>query len=225
MREHPILFTGEMVRAILAGRKTQTRRAITSSNTIIDGQGRAMKTGPMAWANFDLGRAVVDSGPSAAGNPGPYLRAPNTATGTWHQLYPDLCVGDVMWVREACFESGGHGYYAADGIRKAAEKWWYSRPTCPGIHMPRWACRIELEVVGVRPERIQDIAPYDVLAEGITQDDSRGTPGDHPIEYFNDTCASVFRDLWDSINADRGFGMDANPWVWVKAFKRKESNR
>lgn len=81
-------------------------------------------------------------------------------------------------------------------------------PWKPSIFMPRWACRLVLEITKVRVERVQDITAADAIAEGIVVDNSqlRETPN--------------FRELWDSINAKRGFGWKVNPWVWVIEFKR-----
>jgi hypothetical protein len=75
--------------------------------------------------------------------------------------------------------------------------------------MPRWASRITLEVTGVRVERVQEIRTSDIDAEGLPI--GRGLGGSQEME---------FRKLWDSINAKRGYGWDANPWVWVVEFKR-----
>ncbi len=137
--------------------------------------------------------------------------------------------------------------YAADG---AEEEWvdlddrgvptygsrW--RGKRPSIHMPRWASRITLEVVSVRVERVQEIDDGDAIFEGV---DSRQVdlgdrvgrrwvaPGVEMTNCMGDVATDVawymsardaFRELWDSINAKRGYGWDANPWVWVVEFKR-----
>ena len=89
--------------------------------------------------------------------------------------------------------------------------------------MPRWASRLTLEVTGVRVERVQDISEVDAEAEGIECfDPDRDAsicriPGG---EWEYDTARNAFRDLWDSINGARGYGWDANPWVWIVEFKR-----
>ncbi|MFM0375171.1 hypothetical protein [Paraburkholderia aspalathi] len=84
----------------------------------------------------------------------------------------------------------------------------------PSIHMPRWACRLELEITNVRVERLQDISEADAIAEGVNAG---------PWEYDNgegtETARESFHCLWDSPNAARGCGWDANPWVWVVGFR------
>jgi len=82
----------------------------------------------------------------------------------------------------------------------------------PGIHMPKWACRLWLEITGVRVERVQDISEEDARAEG-----SEWLPI-HPGNGTN--YIRSFADLWDSINVKRGYGFDVNPLVWVVEFKK-----
>jgi hypothetical protein len=91
--------------------------------------------------------------------------------------------------------------------------------------MPRWASRLTLEVTGVRVERLEDISETDAIAEGM--DTIRFTPGDysHPTYDLNKSIAqNNFSSLWDSLYAKRGFGWDANPWVWVIEFKKANQN-
>ena len=108
MADRPILFSAPMVRALLAGTKTQTRRLLTPRNTLFDG-GR--------WPNylaehaFHWDRAWIDLGPSPAGNPGPYLKLPVTNIAmqpesreeTVHRVYPVTQPGDRLWVREGWY--------------------------------------------------------------------------------------------------------------------------
>lgn len=212
-KERPILFSGEMVRAILEGRKTQTRRIVNVSSTLIDGS----HVSPKTWRNYglDFGRAFVDNGPSPAGNPGPYLKAPALRYGwqdeTTHRLYPKWQLGDLLWVRETwgwnrCLHCPIH-YRATEpewkekSVNPMAR--WY-----PSIHMPRSASRITLEVCKVRIERLAEITTADVLAEGIHHSAAAGAP------------IVAFKQLWDSLNAARGFSWDSNPWVWVVEFRR-----
>jgi hypothetical protein len=176
MKERPIIFNGEMVRAILDGRKSQTRRVVR-------------------W------RAYSDES---------------------IRVYPHECPygvpGDRLWVRETfCIESSREvGPYdirwkATDptpeleiGTGEAGAKW------SPSIHMPRWASRITLEIVNVRVERVQEITETGAILEGV--DASK----------YEKSYRYAFTQLWDSINAKRGFGWDANPWVWVLEFKKVE---
>lgn len=192
MTEHPILFSGPMVRAILDDSKTQTRRIIKPQ---ADDRG-------YRWT-FD--------------------RMEN-----WHGQRvqgPVYEPGDRLWVRESLVrhDRGIPCRYAADGgpVFRDGETvgWSWERNRLPSIHMPRWASRLLLEVVEVRVERLQDITAADVLAEGVLTDHSRGLVGQHPIEYFDDTTVSVFRDLWDSINSKRA-PWSSNPWVWCISFRR-----
>src|SRR5690606_20772737 len=91
----------------------------------------------------------------------------------------------------------------------------------PSIHMPRWASRITLEITDVRVERLQDITEADIIAEGCTVDAVArwaGVPwSDMP------TLHHAFRVGWDRLNARRGYGWDANPWVWAITFRRLEA--
>ncbi len=121
-------------------------------------------------------------------------------------------IGDLLWVRETFWEVDGYYFYRADG-RDDFERW------KPSIHMPKIASRITLEIADIRVERVQDIyAKKDILAEGITDrmaQEATKTERDWP-----DAHAAAFANLWDSINAKRGYSWDSNPWCWVVDFKR-----
>jgi len=91
----------------------------------------------------------------------------------------------------------------------------------PSIHMPRWASRLTLEVTGVRAERVQEISYDDARAEGINGGcGSCGRPEPCGCPYPLPDPPRVFRGLWNSINAARGYGWDVNPWVWCVSFRR-----
>lgn len=199
--EHPILFSAPMVRAILDGRKTQTRRIITRRNSYIDG-------GPAyarIWDGLRFDDAWVDRGPSPAGNPGPYLKVPRVLTENGkmvdefvHRIYSRIQVGDVLWVREGfryVDASKAVVMYRADHKYGGTFKW------KPSIHMPRRASRVKLEVTAVHPEHVQSIEERDIRAEGLRNE-------------------REFIDLWNSLNEKRGFGWDLNPWIRSIAFRR-----
>lgn len=213
VKEYPILFSGAMVRAILSGKKTQTRRLVKLNAEL------------MARGCTSLDGAWVDPG----FGDGQYLKVPGPDE-TSHRLYcPFGYVGDRLWVREtwslgrATFgkhdgpsappQRGGARspvIYRADGLINDAEFKWR-----PSLHMPRWACRIKLEIVGVRVERVKNISHDDAVAEGCYQI----KPCDE-YPHGNAWGRAGFSVLWDSINKERGFGWNANPWVWVIEFKK-----
>ncbi|MES2355582.1 MAG: hypothetical protein V4568_14530 [Pseudomonadota bacterium] len=186
MKERPILFSGPMVRTILDGSKTQTRRVIkTPDNCVL-------------WVG-DKGTVKVD-----------VMQDGHLKAVTVHCPYGQP--GYRLWVRET-WQSNlmkkGCVFYRADQA-DIGLKW------RPSIFMPRWASRITLEVTGVRVERVQDISEENSMAEG-TGRWAAETVG-HGEKYICHRHA--FHTLWDSINAERGFGWDLNPWVWVVEFKR-----
>lgn len=217
MKERPIVFNGEMVRSILAGRKTQTRQVVKPQPQAHHWQG--MKSYKEWWTYLHVTEGLVASyWRSIAENPHPECDRRRSPYGG---------IGDHLWVRETWGEDVGDvsdptmiGYRADNGVafwdgfrlamRYEKDLDVLSDPTTkwrPSIHMPRWASRITLEVVGVRIERVQDITPMDAINEGC--DASK-----HSMPTL------WFKTLWDSINAKRGYGWDTNPWVWVIEFRR-----
>jgi len=223
VKERPILFSATMVRAILDGRKTMTRRACKPLN---------------AWEVQDCREARLIDGvwhEAMIGAEQPYakLRCPYGQP------------GDRLWVRETWRENeGGHAFhYAADGTilskqRDPEVRAFFARRAPlsatqykwrPSIFMPRAASRITLEVTGVRVERLQDISEHDAKAEGIRSDllpanDDAGHPNcicyvaepDDNHAYV--TAKSAFEKTWENINGAGSWA--ANPWVWVVEFKR-----
>ena len=198
MKERPILFSAPMVRAILSGRKTQTRRL--------------MKPQPHAGVRRSV---FVRSG--LEDGHGRELRCPHGAPGTrlWVREQFSYSYGTGVEDRSPC-------WYWADGQPDYGD---WARPA-PSIRMPRWASRITLEVTGVRVERLQEISYADAMAEGVEHwvigDGWReyGLPpsveaaGTHPLRSARDSFAS----LWESINGPGSW--KANPWVWVIEFRR-----
>lgn len=200
-----------MVRAILEGKKTQTRRIVK----------------PQPWYG-----GSVPGGPHWAWPPG---KDRYTERGISNRL-PDFCpfgqVGDRLWVREAwglgrtsyCretgnvddfnFHRGGVPSVLPSGLSKIyrADPGWGDDPEQeywrPSIHMPRWASRITLEITGVGVERIQSISGIDAQAEGITS------------VYGQGADCSDFAHLWNEVCGPNSW--EANPWVWVIEFRRVE---
>ena len=212
MKERPILFSAPMVRAILEGRKTQTRRVVKQ------------KINPHDFLG-GIGDSRNDPYNYGFENPevmGHFITLPE-------QRCPFGQVGDQLWVRESFWrwgdyitktdESGERWTewhpqdlvgYRADHPEKPESKDGFVARAMPSIHMPRWASRIQLEITGVRVERLQGISEADARAEGIQFECDGRVP-----EY---TERSEFRELWSSINGRESW--DANPWVWVVEFQR-----
>ncbi|MBA8886107.1 hypothetical protein FHW12_000298 [Dokdonella fugitiva] len=268
MRERPILMSAPMVRAILAGTKSQTRRAVKLPHAHPLGEWE-----PTTFGGTDA-RGIEHDEQAAIWH---------TRTGETFGC-PYGVPGDSLWVRETWTWTGGslnHPHdaplpagaydelsvrYAADGAKRTIEtggrvlpvpkqpprrdgevyslrdapadfvytgdntymdrldRWWKRK--IPGIHMPRWASRITLEVTDVRVERLQAISEADAWAEGV----------EHGVDHLPDQAiyaaarrlGTTFEDarpsfvaLWESING--ACSWDANPWVWVVSFKRIEA--
>ena len=191
MTERPILFSAPMVRAILNGRKTQTRRVIKPQPEI---------------AYVERNGGWLEKKTSTSGNV--FLSTSGGEGKTEHGWLkcPYGQAGDRLWVRETfsvCEMDDGSQYaYRATGDKIGCLKW------KPSIFMPRLARRITLEVTSVRVERLQDISDADALAEGVDQTNT-SIGG-----YATERC----KQLWKSINGPESWS--ANPWVWVIEFKR-----
>jgi hypothetical protein len=227
MKQKPILFSGEMVRAILDGRKTQTRRVVKPQPVMSQN----------GWVDWGWGSV----GGQKSGRPRNCLWHAETwqreaGTAPLENYCPYGRPGDLLWVRETHYQ---WGHWVKNGFTLAGrQKWrfvcddkekiaypdappenilkgysysvgWYKRNS---IFMPRWASRITLRVTAVRVERVQDITDADATAEGI-----RILPA-----YKRDPSGEArdaFSKLWDFINAKRGYGWESNPWVWVVEFE------
>jgi hypothetical protein len=199
-----------MVRAIIGGSKTQTRRVAcfaTEADRIVWVDEAATVTSKRytGWVR------ELDSAPLHIG-----LRCPYGAP------------GDRLWVRESCTLADlerEHVLYRADltdeqlaeeaDARKLAPKLAKAHRWTPGIHMPRWASRITLEITEVRVERLQSISTLDAMAEGAEP---------RPVATGAPSYTHGFRVLWDSINGGRpGCSWADNPWLWRIGFKRIEA--
>ncbi|MGO2305996.1 MAG: hypothetical protein ACTH5W_15000 [Providencia sp.] len=210
MKERGIIFNTEMVRAILDGRKTQTRRIMKPQPMPINNGANHVWYSEKIKANLDVKDALQD------GNVG------------WYGLISSVCPfggkGDRLWVRETF-----NGFWLDDdvikeikeGISSTSELCDFkadypdeSKPFegwTPSIHMPRWASRITLEITDVRVERLQAASDDDFKAEGY--------PLERELTGGSTDAFCWFRHLWDSVSKpDCNF--ESNPWVWVIEFKR-----
>ncbi|HDS0941037.1 TPA: hypothetical protein QDZ12_004337 [Pseudomonas putida] len=211
-KERPILFSGHMVRAILNGQKTVTRREIKPSMRSADSSFELHQQEDESWRpmhTFD--ESCMD------------------AKGTEHPIVcPYGQPGDRLWVREAWLadaqldsiaprdlSQGEPILYPADGSARQTGCVMVSQGRGrPSIHMPRWASRILLEITAVRVELLQDITEEQAEAEGVNF--LRHVPdADETL-----TASQLFECLWSSINGDESW--NGNPWVWVVEFKRIE---
>ncbi|MFN7931550.1 MAG: hypothetical protein U0Y68_27195 [Blastocatellia bacterium] len=210
MKEYPILFSGPMVRAILAGRKTQTRRVVKRIKRI-DGVDCVMD---------------VDGLPSALG----YM---NDGT----DLCPYGTAGSHLWVRETwtLWDGGEHARRDGRGITFRADclnkygvedldsqrcRADYGVKWRPSIFLPRWASRLTLEITDVRVERLQDISEADAQAEGVKQhadEDQDGAPDAAQSRSYKQGV----KDTWCDLHGAASWA--ANPFVWVIGFQRLEA--
>lgn len=212
----PILFNTEMVKAILAGRKTQTRIIAPFDKFCT----KPFQTGNGKWQeNYN-------------NNPDPKKEFP----GGWNAITnykSKYQIGDILWVRETFQKLESASHKEVDFLYKADVEYhnYFNSDLVvwtPSIHMPKEAARIFLKVTNVRCERLQDISEEDAIAEGIEKygpfGEFKGDP--HPsvgMMRFRaySKAARAFQDLWDSINAKK-YPWKSNPWVWVYDFERIE---
>jgi hypothetical protein len=209
MTDRPIIFSAPMVRALIDGRKTQTRRVLKLDPAPVEYDGMWMWKSGIRWG--------------AVSNP----------------TYPPLpyATGDRLWVREVCATWALSDYRSAvyradetdtewDNVKHDARTgaWKLRSP----IHMPRWASRLTLTVTDVRVQRLQEISEADAKAEGVEHDAesqgwwgcaANGVGGATPR--FS-TAELAFRDLWNSIHGPDAW--DANPWVAAVTFTVERRN-
>ena len=224
MSERPILFSAPMVRAILAGTKTQTRR-------------------PVKWRGLQPGLNLQFSGLFASRIVETWvLESPSRTSSEW-RCQPTRCPygqpgsgdrvgGDRLYVRETW--AAPHAYdHLPPRLIPLDARIHYAATECrggllwrPSIHMPRWASRITLEITGVRVERLQDISYEDAISEGVMNPaevpafPERIGGGETVEQYAKRTRypQRSYAALWDEINGPGSW--DANPWVWVVEFRR-----
>jgi hypothetical protein len=220
MTERGILFSGAMVRALLDGTKTQTRRACKPMNQWVDQGCREVRMVDGAPHHFLKGAASpIEKLRSPYGQPGDRLWVRETffAFGRWETRFSEKKKRDEWHFIDMTVECDRAYQYAASNPEVPLAKgrggmpgWW----TRPAIHMPRAASRILLEITGVRVERLQDISEADAAAEGW----SRRPEVSNDPQVHADAARDWYMDLWEQIN---GVGSwSANPWVWVVEFKR-----
>ncbi|WP_019106219.1 hypothetical protein [Pantoea ananatis] len=246
MRERPILLNAEMVRAVLDGRKTQTRRIIQSPAKNMQANGQK----------------VIDYREPGDKWYGEHVFSMRNQSGTWCDYTkeqflakcPFGAVGERLWVRETwqAIHDSLDEFGNVDertwipSVPKSSEGYWravYAEefgvsnredrdfPWRPAIHMPRWASRITLEITGVRVERLQDISEADACAEGIRAGVRRTDQSEfnEPVycNYLADNLnvasewferpSDSFISLWQSIYGEESW--QHSPWVWVIEFK------
>jgi hypothetical protein len=200
MKERPILFSTPMVQAILAGRKTQTRRII--------------KPQPKDDLTF-LGWKLPEYVQVAFGR--------GLKTDSLHK-FPYGKVGDVLWVRETWQPSANDVFVHFKADYSKPGKGWK-----PSIHMPKSYARIWLRITNVRVERLHDISEEDTKSEGIEQFTRDGVGFKYGLNGWHWHChegfpfmcsrrSFAFEVLWKSINSEQSW--DENPWVWVIEFER-----
>lgn len=202
MSDKPIIFSPSMVRALMEGRKTQTRRVIQPE------RGGDIREGDVliSWPADSFVRQSA-------------------------RFRPRIRVGDRLWVREAwrtcehldkinpaALPLDNPLYYEADG---GGERVASTGRLRPAIHMPRWANRITLIVTDVRVQRLQEISEADAIAEGALRPWT-GSPGTASDD--TRTGRSEFEALWNSLNAGRGYGWHTNPWVMALTFAVNHGN-
>lgn len=226
IREKGLIFNSEMVRAILDGRKTQTRR-------------------PIKWKQTRF----TEIGEREDGSKWPWSEDAEHACDFWHPC-PFGAVGDRIWVREAYRFPASLDDVSPTGVGEMAVATGYRKPWAPtfyeftgtfsdgwkgfettpkvsdagklrpSIHMPRWASRILLEITDVRVERLNAISQEDAQAEGMELTGWRPTYSDPDSGGEVMTPYDNFAELWSSIYGDESW--KANSWVWVISFKRVE---
>lgn len=218
MTERPILFSAPMVRAILSGSKSQTRRVVKPTPEWIE------KSGVLSLK----GRVGLPHVLCPYGQPGSRLWVRET----WQHL-------DNVGQRAHEFlphqKHSRHCFFLADESDPTTKP--LSGRWRPSIHMPRWASRITLEITGVRVERLQDISEADAMAEGVSSVRSLAWDRQHfPLWRFEfDEAVAAgckppvgpqpsehYRALWESINGPGSW--DANPWVWCVSFRRNHAS-
>lgn len=221
VKERPIIFSGEMVKAILDGKKTMTRRVIKSDISA-----------------YDHGHIIKQSSDKSREGSACFFNKPVGCMVTSSKLVkcPYGKIGDHLWVRETHHVVGGTADYEIEEIKQGLQDIknfvsykadGYGNP-CDGgwtspMFMPRWTSRILLEITDIRVERLNDISEADAVKEGLRILPASGryvvNPGDQHFGGASHDAVEVFSWLWDSLNTKKGYPWSSNPWVWVVEFK------
>lgn len=226
MAEQPILFNGAMVRAILDGRKTQTRRVVKGAAEFADMASELQEHRELAgWQEHIPGHLVA---PCPFGKPGDRLWVRETwMPGYYHEAdHEDGPKVSVIHRADNAESTVAAPSYelAEEWEREFSEDGDEAPPWRPSIHMPRWACRIVLEITGVRVERLNAISDAACWAEGAIIEKRPDQFSVHSVIGVDGRAylspRRSFHALWTSTGGD----WDANPWVWVIEFKRMEAS-
>jgi len=241
-KDAPIIFSAPMIRTILGGIKTQTRRVVSPSTCRI----QLPNSQHQVWdiiREHDLLSNATSHGAHLK------LTTPDDCTPDWFLIEARHALINRLWVKENILVDGYlDPWYAAEGRgvsyvdAHTDRDWPYREPeytgTIPSIHMPRWASRLTLDVTDVKVERLQDISEADAQAEGIVEATLKGrgdtiwhvpeTPGHVNVSagLFGKTACVAYQRLWDSINKGRKdkdgkplpYAWDKNPWVVATTF-------
>jgi hypothetical protein len=220
MKEHPILFSSAMVKAILAGTKTQTRRVIKRlpcqcyDVAAFDPQEMSARTPEGHQTTGHSGRwwcractSDQDAVNCPLGAPGDRLWCKENFKYV-EDLHPEKCCTIIEYQADGSRCNAGWADDAGNTLKQVERdrKRWR-----PSIFMPRWASRITLEVTGVRVERLQDISEEDAKAEGVSSEWLKTAAG-------REGLVPVFMQLWRSINGPKSW--ESNPFVWAISFRR-----
>ena len=241
VKERPILFSAEMVRAILGEQKTQARRVV--KNPKASGVDVQQAEWVERYANANGHTGCWSFKRPLSDKPMPERRWASNSIAIDTIRCPYGQPGDRLWVRETFYfdllpwADGGSLQDVPEHERESDCLYYRADGTCceiipecccaevgkpkfrSGRFMPRWASRITLEVTDVRVALLQEISDADVRSEGIEQrhiDKYRRFPQFHP----DDIHGLAFAETWNQINSKRGYPWDSNPWVWVVSFKR-----
>ena len=216
MTERGIIFSTPMVRAILDGRKSMTRRVVKTRYPLEFCGGRGdSQDDPTQWGY----------GPCDPDGSWMMLRVGAYESFDLHEIRcPYGVPGDLLYCRETYFrlppehrpdDHHAHYIYKADWTDGTKDVKWKS-----GRFMPKVAARLWLKILDVRVQRVQEISEEDVVAEGIDIGKTPYPPEEYALRDFDVDFETAYRDLWNSLNAKRGYSWEQNPWVFALTFER-----